>query len=200
MKRLGVAWFSTGEMLREAVANGTPLGAKAQEYINQGRLVPDSVVLDLVDERLSQSEDRNGFLLDGFPRTIPQATGLDALLEARGLALDRVLLFRVPREIIIERVAGRRTCRDCGVIINVFLDFKGKTEACPQCGGELYQREDDREATIAARLEVYETQTKPLVAFYHDRHLLSEIDGVGSIEEVNERVLVALEAFGAGSA
>lgn len=188
----GICQISTGDILRKAVAEQTALGKQASEYIKRGALVPDSVILDLVAERLKEKDCEKGFILDGFPRTIPQAEGLEAILKARGLALDRVLSVRVPHQVIVGRLAGRRTCKDCGALYHVVFDPSKKPGICDRCGGELYQREDDREETIAARLNVYDTQTAPLENYYRERGMLSEIDGVGSVDEIRNRIARAL--------
>jgi len=191
----GACQISTGDILRKAVAEKTPLGKEAAEYINRGALVPDDVIVNLVAERLKEQDCENGFILDGFPRTIPQAQSLDAILKTRGLSLNGVLSVHVPESIIIERLAGRRTCRTCGDLSHVVFNPPKKTDVCDRCGGELYQRDDDREETIANRLKVYEKQTAPLADYYRERGLLREIDGVGDVDEIRARVASALGDF-----
>jgi adenylate kinase len=191
-EQFDICQISTGDILRQAVAKQTALGKQASEYIKRGALVPDSVIVDLVAERLKEKDCAKGFILDGFPRTIPQAEGLDAILKAGGLVLDRVLSVQVPHKLIVERLAGRRTCKDCGALHHVVFDPPKKTGICDRCGGELYQREDDREETIGARLSVYDTQTAPLENYYRQRGMLSEIDGVGRVDEIRSRVTRAL--------
>lgn len=184
--------ISTGDILRKAVAEKTPLGREAAQYIDRGALVPDDVIVKLVAERLKGKGCEKGFILDGFPRTIPQAKSLDAILEEMRLSLNRVLSVQVPREVIIERLAGRRSCKNCGALAHMVFDPPKKEGVCDRCGGELYQRRDDEEKTVAHRLEVYENQTAPLVDYYSKRKLLREIDGVGAVDEIRDRVRRAL--------
>lgn len=184
--------ISTGDILRKAVAEKTPLGREAAQYIDRGALVPDDVIVKLVAERLKGKDCEKGFILDGFPRTIPQAKSLDAILEEMRLSLNRVLSVQVPREVIIERLAGRRSCKNCGALAHMVFDPPKKEGVCDRCGGELYQRRDDEEKTVAHRLEVYENQTAPLVDYYSKRKLLREIDGVGAVDEIRDRVRRAL--------
>lgn len=191
-EQYGACLVSTGDMLRKAVREGTPLGKKASEHIRKGELVPDGLMIDLVAERLSENDCRKGFILDGFPRTVAQAEGLEEVLRNRGAALERVVSLRVPREEIIRRLAGRRTCRPCGSLYHVTLSPPKRDAICDRCGGEVYQREDDREETVAARLDVYESQTAPLIDYYRKKDLLKEIDGAGEVEQVRHEVLQAL--------
>jgi len=184
--------ISTGDILRKAVADQTPLGQQAAGYINSGALVPDSVIVNLVAERLKEPDCARGFLLDGFPRTIPQAEGLDEILKNAGQNLNCVLSVQVAQDIIVERLAGRRTCRQCGALCHVVFSPPKVEGVCDRCGGELYQREDDREQTIANRLQVYEKQTAPLVQYYRERGLLRAIDGTGEIDQIRARVIGAL--------
>lgn len=194
-KKYGACQISTGDILRKAVRDQTPLGGRAAEYIDKGALVPDDVMLELIAERL-RAEGRNGFILDGFPRTVAQANGLDRILEDLGFKLDCVFSLRVPRGIIVRRLAGRRTCKRCGALYHAEFGPPKHEGVCDRCGGELYQREDDREETVVARLDVYETQTAPLIDYYRKRGLLKEIDGVGSVERVWGSVVQALEETG----
>jgi adenylate kinase len=184
--------ISTGDILRKAVAEQTPLGKEAAQYINRGALVPDDVIVNLVAERLKEQDCEKGFILDGFPRTIPQAQSLDVILKTMGLNLNRVLSVQVPGSIIIERLGGRRTCKSCGALWHMVFNPPKKDGVCDRCGGELYQRDDDREETIANRLRVYDKQTAPLVDYYRERGLLREIDGVGEVNEIRARVTKAL--------
>jgi adenylate kinase len=190
--KFGVCQISTGDILRKAVAEQTPLGKEASQYINRGALVPDSVIVDLVATRLQEKDCEKGFILDGFPRTIPQAESLDAILRQRGIGLNSVLSVQVPQDVIIERLAGRRTCRSCGALSHVTLSPSKKAGICDHCGGELYQRDDDHEETIAHRLKVYEDQTAPLLNYYRGQGLLREIGGIGTIDEIHARVIAAL--------
>ncbi len=188
----GAVQISTGDILRQAVADKTPLGQQAAGFIQSGALVPDGVIVNLVADRLKEPDCGKGFMLDGFPRTIPQAESLDEILEQGGLALNCVLSVQVPREIIVKRLAGRRTCRQCGGLSHVAFNPPQVEGVCDHCGGELYQRDDDKEQTIAHRLEVYETQTAPLVRYYGERGLLRTVDGVGEIEQIRGRMIKAL--------
>ena len=191
-QEFGAVQISTGDILRKAVADQSPLGKQAGDYIKRGALVPDDLIIDLIAERLQQADCAQGFLLDGFPRTIPQAESLDALLKKLALSLNCVLSVRVPRPVIIERLAGRRTCKKCGALCHMVFDPPKRDGVCDHCGGELFQREDDKEETIANRLTVYDAQTAPLVDYYRRRGALREIDGVGSIDEIRARVMKAL--------
>jgi adenylate kinase len=191
-EKFSACQISTGDILRKAVAERTPLGREASEYINRGALVPDGVIVNLVAERLKEKDCEKGFILDGFPRTIPQATSLNAILNQRGIRLSAVLSVRVPHNVIIERLAGRRTCRNCGALSHVVFTPPKKEGVCDRCGGALYQRDDDREETIANRLKVYEDQTAPLVDYYRGQGLLREIDGVGDVDEIRARIIQAL--------
>jgi adenylate kinase len=184
--------ISTGDILRKAVADQTPLGKQAAGYLHSGALVPDALIINLVAERLKQEDCAKGFVLDGFPRTIPQAQSLDDILMRMGLNLNRVLLVKAPKSTIVERLSGRRTCRNCGTLSHVEFTPQTKPGVCDHCGGELYQRDDDREETISHRLAVYDNQTEPLVDYYRQRGLLSEIDGVGKIREIRDRMIAAL--------
>ncbi|HWP57145.1 MAG TPA: adenylate kinase [Candidatus Acidoferrales bacterium] len=191
-ERYGFAQISTGDILRAAVREQSPLGQKASAYMSKGKLVPDDVMLDLIRERLTEADCRAGFVLDGFPRTSVQAEGLRRLTEALGQPLDRVVLISVPRSLIIERLSGRRQCRRCGSLYHVRFRPPRAAGVCDRCGGELYQRDDDREETIAARLDVYERETAPLIQCYRRQGLLAEVDGAGSVEAVRGRVVDAL--------
>ena len=183
---------STGDILRKAVSEQSPLGKKASGYLQSGALVPDEVIVDLVAERLKEKDCQNGFILDGFPRTVPQAQSLEEILKRRGVALDGVLCVQVPQRVIVERLAGRRTCKSCGALYHSVFDPPQKAGLCDRCGGELYQRDDDREETIVTRLNVYETQTAPLVTYYRERGLLRAIDGVGKVDDIARRIVQAL--------
>jgi adenylate kinase len=178
---------STGDILRKAVAEQTSLGEKAAGYIKSGALVPDGVIVDLVAERLKERDCEKGFILDGFPRTVFQAQSLEEIL-----ALDCVLCVQVPHRVIVERLAARRTCRNCGALYHSVFDPPEREGVCDRCGGELYQRDDDREQTVITRLGVYEAQTAPLVNYYRERGMLREIDGVGKVEDISRRLLQAL--------
>ena len=189
----GVPQVATGDMLREAVAEGTRLGLEAKRYMDSGALVPDEVVIGLVDERLAKPDAAGGYVLDGFPRTVAQAEALDGLLERRRQQLDRVIFFDVSRPELIRRLTGRRICRQCGAAFHLVSAPPKAAGRCDQCGGELYQREDDAEATVTRRLDVYETQTAPLLDYYLRRGLLVRVAGEGAMEDVADRIRRAVK-------
>ena len=174
------------------MADQTPLGKEASGYINSGALVPDALIVNLVAERLKAKDCEKGFVLDGFPRTIPQAESLDEILKKMGFNLNCVLSVQVSHDVIVERLAGRRTCRQCGGLCHVTFNPPKRAGICDRCSGELYQRDDDKETTIAKRLQVYERQTAPLISYYRERGLLREVDGVGEISQIRARVIEAL--------
>ena len=181
--------ISTGDILRQAVKDETPLGKQAKAFMDRGELVPDSVIIDIVDDRLSAADCQSGFLLDGFPRTVTQAEALDRMLARRGLALDGAVSLRVARDELVARLTGRRTCRQCGAMYHLRFNPSKEAGICDRCGGELYQRADDREETIAARMEVYEREAAPLHAYYRGTGLLREVDGAGSTQQVFDAIL-----------
>ncbi len=193
VERFGIPQISTGDMLRAAVAEGTELGRKAKEYMDKGQLVPDEVVIGIVRERLSKEDCKKGFILDGFPRTVPQAEALDGILEEMGRKIDYVINIVVPDEEILKRLTGRRTCRKCGAMYHVVYNPPKKEGVCDKCGGELYQRDDDKEETIRNRLKVYAEQTAPLVDYYRKKGVLVDIDGTKGIKEIFEDILKVLE-------
>ena len=178
VEEFGVAHISTGDLLRAAVKAGTKLGVKAKEYMDAGQLVPDKLVVDLVKERLAADDAKKGFILDGFPRNTAQAVTLDSALADMDLSLDAALLVDVKAEVIVERLSSRRTCRDCGYTAPAGVDV------CPSCGGEMYQRDDDKPETIQNRLNVYESQTAPLVEYYKGKGLLKAVDGDRPVDDV----------------
>ena len=181
--------ISTGDILREAVRTQTPLGVEAKRFMDQGKLVPDSVVIGIVREKLASPECAKGFLLDGFPRTVPQAQELDAILKAQNTRLDRVINVTVPRTEVVRRLSGRRSCPQCQAVYHVEFAPPTNDGTCDRCGSALVQRSDDKKETVEARLTVYEEQTAPLIAYYTTQGLLSELDGRGSIEAVQQRLL-----------
>jgi adenylate kinase len=184
--------ISTGDILRQAVTDGTALGKQAKEYMDLGELVPDSVINDIVEERLAADDCRAGFLLDGFPRTVAQAEAFEKMLERRNLVLDGAISLRVPREELVARLSGRRTCRQCGAMYHVRFNPPASDMTCDRCGGDLYQRDDDREETIEARMEVYDKQSGPLREHFREKGLLREVDGAKGTDEVFEQILGAL--------
>jgi adenylate kinase len=185
--------ISTGEMLRQAVQDGAALGKQAKQFMDRGELVPDSVILDLVKARLSANDSRLGFLLDGFPRTVAQAEAFETMLADRNLMLDGAVSLRVPIATLVARLSGRRTCRQCGTMYHVRFNPPKRDGVCDRCGGELYQRDDDREETIEARMEVYERQSAPVYDHFRAQGLLREVDGTGSTEEVFRKILRQLQ-------
>ncbi|RLA81911.1 MAG: adenylate kinase [Deltaproteobacteria bacterium] len=191
--KYGIPQISTGDILREAVKEGTPLGKEAKKYMDEGKLVPDEVVVGIVRERLKEPDCTKGFILDGFPRTIPQAEALDKTLQEMGKGIDHVLSLEVDREELVRRLSGRRTCKKCGAMYHIIFDPPKKDGVCDRCGGELYQRDDDKEETIRERLRVYEEQTAPLIEYYRKKGLLRPIDGVGKIEEIFARIRETIE-------
>ncbi|HYS93229.1 MAG TPA: adenylate kinase [Candidatus Acidoferrales bacterium] len=192
----GVPHVATGDMLREAVAAKTPLGLEAKRHMDSGGLVPDEVVIGLVGERLAQPDAKAGVVLDGFPRTVAQAEALDALFARTGISLDRVIYFNVSRDELLRRLTGRRVCRACGRTFHLVSAPPKVAGKCDACGGELYQRADDSEATVATRLDVYQKQTSPLLAYYRGRNLLAEVAGEGSVAQVAEAIRKATNQAG----
>lgn len=190
-QRLGVPQISTGDIFRANVGQGTELGIMAKKYMDAGDLVPDEVTVAMVKDRLGQDDAAHGYLLDGFPRTVAQAEGLDEFLTEEGRPLDGVLEIQVPNEEIVQRLSGRRTCTDCGQIFALSGDL-AEGSACPNCGGTLTQRDDDKPETVRRRLDVYATETAPLVEFYTPRGLVHPIDGTGEVQDVTQRALDAL--------
>lgn len=183
---------STGDMLREAVTAGTRFGLKAKALMDAGNLVPDDVVLGIISERLAKPDAREGFILDGFPRTTQQALDLEELLDQLGTPLNTAVLMDVDFEILMKRLTGRRTCSLTGKLLNIYSSSQEELDECTSAGGELIQREDDNEETITNRLEVYRENTEPLIDFYKNRGKLTMVDAEGAIDEIYERLLNAL--------
>ncbi|MDH3554880.1 MAG: adenylate kinase [Deltaproteobacteria bacterium] len=184
--------ISTGDILRAAVKEGSPLGKEAKACMDKGDLVPDSVVIGIVEERIQQPDCAKGYMLDGFPRTVPQAEALDGMLQNLSSQIDHVVSIEVASEELVGRLTGRRTCRDCGVGFHVMFDPPEQEGVCDKCGGELYQRDDDNVETVTSRLEVYESQTLPLIDYYKAQGKIRPIDGVGDIKEIFARVTQVL--------
>jgi adenylate kinase len=182
--RWGVPQIATGDMLRDAVAAGTPLGRQAKRHMDAGELVPDAVIIDVAAERIGQPDARKGFVLDGFPRTVAQAEALGHLLDDHGLRLDRVVLFELDDAEIVRRLTGRRVCRNCGRTYHLLFSPPRQADRCDPCGGPLYQRSDDEEGTVRRRLAVYAQNTQPLVEYYGQRGLLDRIPAAGTVDEV----------------
>lgn len=187
-RQYDIPQISTGDLLRAAVTAGTELGKQAKSAMDSGALVSDEIVVGLIRERLSEDDARHGYILDGFPRNIAQAEALDVMLDDLGKPLDGVVLLDVPFNELMQRLTGRRTCKNCGAIFNVHLSPSRQDGVCDECGGELFQRQDDNEATIENRLKVYEEQTAPLVGFYEKQGKLHSIDGTGDIEAITAKV------------
>ena len=181
--------ISTGDMLRENVQNGTPLGKEAQKFMTDGKLVPDSVILDLIEKRLYERDCSNGYILDGFPRTIPQAEGLDNLLDGMNQKLDYVVVMDVPDNLIITRLSNRRSCKECGHVYNLIFAPPANAGKCNECNEELYLREDDNPATIQERLTVFHQKTKPVIKYYSNKGIAKIIDSKGSIDTIRTEII-----------
>ncbi len=184
-----VPHIATGDIFREAIASGTELGRQAKSFLDAGRLVPDAVTIGMVRERITGPDCTPGLLLDGFPRTIPQAEALEQLLGELGLKLDLVLNIRVSQALLMERLTGRRVCRLCGATYHIIYNPPKQEGVCDRCGGELYQRSDDSAETVSSRLRVYDEQTAPLLEFYRRRGLLQEVNGELPIDDVRSEIL-----------
>ncbi|GAA3752141.1 adenylate kinase [Streptomyces tremellae] len=192
-KNLSIPHISTGDLFRANISQGTPLGKKAKEYIDAGELVPDEVTIGMARDRMSQPDAGSGFLLDGFPRNVAQAEALDEALREDGAALDAVLDLEVPEDEVVKRIAGRRICRnDSAHVFHVTYNPPRTEGVCDVCGGELYQRADDSEETVRKRLEVYHTQTEPIVDYYRGQGLVVTISALGKVGDVTERAMSAL--------
>jgi adenylate kinase len=187
-KKYHVPKLSTGDLLRDSVNRRTVLGTKAKSYMDRGELVPDDVVIGLVEEKLNSLECQKGFLLDGFPRTVAQADELSEFLKQKGEKLDHVIYFSLPKSDIVNRISGRRSCPQCKAVYHLESIPPQKDELCDICGIALIQRNDDKPETIESRLAVYQEQTEPLIAYYKDRGILSELDGTGLVAAVQERL------------
>jgi len=192
---LSIPKISTGDIFRANVSQGTPLGQEARKYMDAGDLVPDEVTIGMVCDRLAEGDAQNGFLLDGFPRTVRQADVLDEMLAENDSALDVVLELVVDDDEVVRRLSGRRTCHKCAHVWHLDFDPPTRDGVCDHCGGELFQRDDDREETIRHRLEVYAEQTAPLVGYYADKGVLVGIDATGPVDDVTERAIAALHRF-----
>lgn len=194
-EKTGLVHITTGELFREAIRQETELGKQAKVYYDRGQLVPDHLTIAMLLERLSQGDCAGGCILDGFPRTLEQATALDEALAREGRAIDKVVYIQAPQDELLSRLSGRWNCRQCGSVYHERFQPPREAGRCDQCGGELYQREDDKPETARRRLEVYAQQTAPLIDYYRERGKLVEIDGHKSVEEVAENLLAAVEGF-----
>ncbi len=192
VEKYGIPQISTGDLLRAAVAAGTALGKEAKSYMDKGELVPDSVVLGMVEERLKQDDCKKGYILDGFPRNTSQAEALDKMLSSLKMQLDAAVSVDVPFDDLMKRLTGRRTCKSCGQMYNVYFNSSRKEGVCDKCGGELFQRDDDKEETIKKRLDVYNAQTAPLFDYYKSKGILKSVSGTGSIDEIYSKICLGL--------
>ena len=192
-EKTGLVHITTGELFREAIRQETELGKQAKVYYDRGQLVPDHLTIAMLLERLSQGDCAGGCILDGFPRTLEQATALDEALAREGRAIDKVVYIQAPQDELLSRLSGRWNCRQCGSVYHERFQPPREAGRCDQCGGELYQREDDKPETARKRLEVYAQQTVPLIDYYRARGKLVEIDGDKSVEEVAENLLAAVD-------
>ncbi len=190
-KRYGIPHISTGDIFREEIKRGSELGRLVKEYVERGELVPDEIVIEVVRRRLSMDDCKRGFILDGFPRTLRQAIELDRIVK-----IDLVLNFVAPDEVIIERLSGRRICRNCGAIYHIKFRPPRVPGKCDVCGGELYQREDDKPEVIRHRLEVYREQMRPIIEYYREKGILVDVDATGPVEDVVRRCIEVLRRYG----
>ncbi len=193
MERYSIPEISTGEILRKAVAAGTPLGRDAKGFMDRGELVPDSIVLGMVHDRLKKEDCGKGYIIDGFPRNEAQAVALDKMLSAIGAPVTVAVSIDVEKKELMKRMSGRRICRFCGQVFNVHLLPPAKEGVCDKCGGGLFQRDDDKEETIRKRLSVYETQKAPLIAYYGKKGILKSITGSGSVYDIFKKICEAIE-------
>jgi adenylate kinase len=191
-EKYSLAHIATGDILRQSIKDGTELGLKAKSYMDKGLLVPDEVVIGLIKERLAKDDVKSGFVLDGFPRTVPQAEALDLLTKELDMPMDAVINIRTSPESVIERLSGRRTCKDCQTVYHITYSAPKTEDKCDRCGGALYQRDDDKEETIRKRLDVYEKQTFPLLEYYKASGKVLEVSGDVSIAEVFDSIVQAL--------
>jgi adenylate kinase len=191
----GIPQIASGDLLRAVVREDSELGREAASYMDRGQLVPDEFVLKLISERFRKKDARSGFILDGFPRNVMQAEALGAGLERAGLKLDKVVAVTLPDDEILKRITGRRTCRNCAAMYHVVFEPPAKPGVCDKCGGELYQREDDGEDTVRERIKVYDATTRPLLDYYGRLGMLAQVDGVGRPDDVEKRILAALDGI-----
>ncbi|MCS7171103.1 MAG: adenylate kinase [Aquificaceae bacterium] len=190
---VGFLHISTGDLLREAVKKGTELGKRAKEYMERGELVPDDLIIALIEEVMPKE---GGFILDGFPRTVAQAIALERMLKKHGKELSKVMLFEISEDSVVDRLSGRLTCLSCGAVYHIRYNPPKQEGVCDLCGGKLVQREDDKEEVIRKRFRVYKEQTEPLVEFYKERNRLTSLDATQSMEEVNRQLLEVIRDGG----
>jgi len=198
-KTLGVPSMATGDVLRAEVASGSELGREAKSYMDRGELVPDDIVIKIVGKWLRSIDVTKGFILDGYPRNVRQARELDEMLKELNVELTAAIYLDVPEDEIVKRLSGRLTCRKCGAVYHIEFNPPKEDRKCDICGGELYQREDDREDVVRQRFRVYTESTKPVLSYYRDKGRLLVINGLGSIEEVNRRILKKLQELSPSS-
>lgn len=191
-EKFNIPHISTGDIFRYNIKEGTELGKKAKSYMDQGLLVPDELVVAIVEDRLKQQDCEGGFLLDGFPRTVTQAKALDEVMDKMDVALNKVINIQVDKGILVERAVGRRICKACGATYHVVFNPSSKGEVCDKCGGTLYQRDDDNEATVTKRIDVYLNETMPLIEYYQNRNKLAVIDGQQHIDKVFDDIVSVL--------
>lgn len=194
VEKYNIPHISTGDIFRKNIKEGTALGMKAKGYMDQGLLVPDELVVAIVEDRLSQEDCKTGFLLDGFPRTVAQAEALDGALSRMATSLDKVINVTVDKSILVGRAVGRRICKECGATYHIEFNPSVKPDVCDKCDGALYQRADDNEATVTTRIEVYLNETQPLIDYYDQKGILATIDGQQDIQKVFEDIVTALGA------
>jgi adenylate kinase len=190
-----LAHVASGDLFRENMSNETELGVLAKTYIDKGDLVPDEVTIAMVKDRIQRPDCAHGVLFDGFPRTLPQAEGLDKMLADDGYRLDGVLYLYASDEVLVKRLSGRRICRNCQTPYHIVFNPPAKQGVCDVCGGELYQRDDDKPETVLARLQVYHNQTAPLIDYYRQAGLLKEVDGVGDMETISAAIIEVAHSF-----
>ncbi len=194
IRRYDIPHISTGDILRENIKAGTPLGLEAKQYMDKGLLVPDELVVSIVKDRLSKDDCKKGFLLDGYPRTIAQAEALERDLKELGMELDKVINLNAESKTLIDRISGRRICRQCSASYHVMFNAPKADGICDSCGGELYQRDDDKVETVQTRIGVYMGQTEPLIKYYRDRNKLVDVDGTKAISEIFDEICRVLDA------
>jgi len=193
--RFGIPQIASGDLLRAAGRAKTPLGVKARQFMDRGELVPNELVLGLIEHRLAEPDAAGGFILDGFPRTVEQAEALAAMLERGKQSIDKAIAIDVPDEELVKRISGRRTCGNCAAMYHVIFNPPRNMDICDKCNGELYQREDDAEDTVRMRLQVYAANTRPLLDHYGRLGLIAKVDGLGSAQDVQQRILGALDGL-----
>jgi adenylate kinase len=193
IEKYGIPQISTGDILRAAIADKTDMGMEAKKFMDEGKLVPDSTIIGIIKDRLAEDDCKNGFILDGFPRTLPQAEALNDLMKEMGISLDKVISLNVPDELIVGRVTGRKVCNKCGASFHVEFNPPKEEGVCDYCGGELITRKDDNAETVKSRLGAYHEQTAPLIDFYTNMGVMVELDGTKDVAEVTADMIAAIE-------